>query len=159
MLEDQRNNSSETKKDGRFVPIINWRKLNQSIPHLNFKIETLEQLKYLLRQKDLMVKKDLQDAYFSVLLHPETHRFKWKRSLYQFLCPCFGLGPAPRIFTKLLKIPISIRRRINIRLIIYLDDILIMSRSLEEILISRDTVIFLLQHLDFAINLHKFKLE
>ena len=26
-------------------------------------------------------------------------RFRWKRNLYEFLCLCFGLGPAPRAFT------------------------------------------------------------
>ena len=30
------------------------------------------------------------------------------RNLYEFLCLCFGLGPAPRIFTKLLKTPSAI---------------------------------------------------
>ena len=44
-------------------------------------------------------------------------------------------------------------------MIIYLNDILIMATSLEEILMSRDTVIFLLQHLGFLINLQKSKLE
>ena len=44
-------------------------------------------------------------------------------------------------------------------MIIYLNDMLIMATSLEEILMSRDTVIFLLQHLGFLINLQKSKLE
>ena len=154
---------SETeKKNGRFRPIINLKKLNQFIPYLHFKMEGPKQLKDLLRENNLMVKIDLKDAYFSIPLHLETQkyvRFQWKGNLYQFLCLCFGLGSASRIFTKLLKIPISILQKINIWLIIYLDDILIMLRSLEEILMSRDTAIFQLQHLGFAINLQKSKLE
>ena len=125
-------------------------------------MEDPKQLKDLLRQNDLMVKIDLKDAYFNIPLHPETQkyvRFQWKGNLYQFLCLCFGLGPAPRILTKLLKIPISILWRINIRLTIYLNDILIMGKSLEKILMSRETVIFLRQHLGFVINLQKSKLE
>ena len=103
-------------------------------------MEGLKQLKDSLRQNDLMLKIDLKDA--SIPLHPETHkyvRFQWKGNLYQFSWLCFGLGPAPRIFTKLLKIPISILWRINIRLIIYLNNILIMGRSLEEILMIQDS--------------------
>ena len=150
------------KKDGHFRPIINLKQLNQFIPHLHFKMEGLKQLKDLLRQNDLILKMNLEDAYFSIPLHPEKQkhvRFQWKANLYQFLYLCFGLGPAPRIFTKRLKIPISVLRRINIRVIIYFDVILIMGRSLDEIVMIPDTVIFLLQHLGFVINLQKSKLE
>ena len=67
-------------------------------------MEGLKQLKGLLRQKYLMVKIDLKDAYFSIPLHPEAQkyvRFQWKENLYQFICLCFGLGSTPRIFSKL----------------------------------------------------------
>ena len=76
-------------------------------------------------------------------------------NLYEFLRLCFGLGPAPRIFTKLLKIEIPILCRINIRMIIYLDGMLLTGHSIEEISMCRDTVIFLLQHLGFVINWKK----
>ena len=75
------------------------------------------------------------------------------------LCLCFGLGPVPRIFSKLLQVPIALSRRLNIRLVIYLDNILLMGRTLEEILMSRDTLIFLLQHLGFVINLKELVLK
>ena len=66
---------------------------------------------------------------------------------------CFGLVPAPRIFTKLLKIPIAIVRRIKIRLIIYLGDMLLISQTINGLEIARDKLIFLLQGLIFVINL------
>ena len=67
----------------------------------------------------------------------------------------FGLGPAPRIFTKLMKIPISMLRKLKIRLIIYMDDMLIMACSLEEISWARDTTLHLLEALGFVINYKK----
>ena len=82
-------------------------------------------------------------------------RFLWSGKLYEFLCLCFGLGPAPRIFTKLLKIPVSVLRRLNILIIIYLDDMLLIGHTIEETLMARDTVIFLLQQLGFVLNLKK----
>ena len=81
--------------------------------------------------------------------------FSLVREAYEFLCLCFGLGPAPRIFTKLLKVPMSLLRRLNILIVIYLDDMLIIGRTREQTEIARDTVIFLLQHLGFVINLKK----
>ena len=53
------------------------------------------------------------------------------------------------MFLKLLKVSIAPLRRLNIRLV--------MGRTSEEILISRDTLVFLLQHLGFAVNLKKKK--
>ena len=61
------------------------------------------------------------------------------KNINEFLYFCFGLGSAPRIFSKLLKVPMALLRRLNIRLVIYLEDILPMERSLERILMSRDT--------------------
>ena len=49
----------------------------------------------------------------------------------------------------------TILRRINIRIIFYLDDIVLIGHSLEEIVMSRDTVMFLLQDLGFIINWKK----
>ena len=46
-------------------------------------------------------------------------------------------------------------RRTNIQIIVYLDDILLMRRTLQEIMTARDTLIFLLQNLGFARNLKK----
>ena len=105
-----------------------------------------------------MCKLDMKDAYFSVPLHQSSRnyvRFSWSMNLYEFLSLCFRLGPTPRIFTKLLKISMPVLRRINIRAVIYYDDMLIMGQTMEEILISRDTVIFLLQLLGFVLNLEK----
>ena len=99
-----------------------------------------------------MCKLDMKDAYFSVPLHQSSRnyaRFSLSGNLYEFPCLCFGLGPAPRIFTKLLKIPVSVLRRITIRMVIYLDDMLVMGQTMEKI------VIFLLHHLGFVLNLEK----
>ena len=46
-------------------------------------------------------------------------------------------------------------RRLNILIIIYFDDMLLISRTIEETLMARDIVIFLLQLLGFVLNLKK----
>ena len=78
-----------------------------------------------------MCKIDLKDAYFSIPVHKDSRkavRFLWAGNLHEFLYLCFGLGAALRIFTKLLKIPISVLRRLMIRVIIYLDDLFILGK-------------------------------
>ena len=73
--------------------------------------------------------------------------------------PTFWFGPVPTIFKKLLKIPISALKRLMIRVIIYLDDLLILGKSMSELFMTRDSAIFLLQHLGFVINLKKCVLD
>ena len=75
------------------------------------------------------------------------------RSRNEFLCLRFGLDLAPIIFYKLLKAPLAILRELNISIIVYLDNMLLLARTLPEILMAKNTVIFLLQHLRFVINL------
>ena len=132
------------------------------IPYQKFKMEGLKNVKEMLQKNDYMVKIDLKDAFFNVALNKQSQhlvRFQWKGNLYQFLSLCFGISPAPRIFTKIMKIPISILRRLNIRVVIYLDDIILLGRTLKEIKIARETTIYLLQHLGFVINLKKSCLD
>ena len=109
-----------------------------------------------------MCKMDLKDAYFSVPLNTRSRklvRFQWKGTLYEFLCLAFGLGPAPRVFTKLMKVPISILRKLGVCLVIYLDDLLIMAPSIEKLKMARDTTMYLFHHFGLTINLKKSVLE
>ena len=78
--------------------------------------------------------------------------FRVERQIYQFVCLCFGLAPAPLVFTKLMEISIAIIRILNGRILIYLDNILIITEFNKELLVLRHTLIFLLQNLGFVIN-------
>ena len=71
----------------------------------------------------------------------------------------FWSRTSPSNFSKIFKVLISLLRRLNIRILIYLDDMLLMCQSIERLLVARDTVIFLLQHLGFVINLKKSVME
>ena len=118
------------KKDGGQRPVINLKQLNYSyIPYCYFKMEGLQNVKYMLKKGDYMCKLDLKDAYFSVPLEKYSRQF--------FVST--GISTT--------KVPMTILRRIDIKIIIYLDHMLLIGHSVEEILISQDTVIFLLQHL------------
>ena len=59
-----------------------------------------------------------------------------KTSSMNFFCLCFGLAPAPLVFTKLIKIPIAVIKRLNGRIIIYRHGILITAGSMEVVVMS-----------------------
>ena len=133
------------KKDGGFRPVINLKALHTFIQEEHYKMENFHMIKELVRPQEWLVKVDLKDAYFLVPVHPDHHRFlqfQWLGQTYQFCCLPFGLSCAPRVFTKLMKPVVAFLRERGMRLIIYLDDILVISSSQEEareyVLLIRD---------------------
>ena len=143
------------KKGGGHRPVINLKPLNCFIPYEHFKMESIHMLKDLLKKGDYMVKIDLKDAYLTVPIwqnHQKYLRFLWRDSLLEFACLPFGLASAPRVFTKLLKPVLSILRQRGIRLIVYLDDILLMAPSVEQVLQHAASTLNLLEGLGFTVN-------
>ena len=99
-----------SKKDGGNEPVINLNYLNSFIPYQRFKMEGVHLIKDL-QVNDFKIRIDLKEAYFGMPLHKDTKKsimFNSEGNLYKFMSRCFGLGPAPPIFTKLLKIPIAL---------------------------------------------------
>ena len=85
------------KKDGRQRPVINLKRLNQSVKTEHFKMEGTHMLKDLLKAGDWMAKIDLKDAYFMIPMAQEDRAFlcfQWRDKAYQFNCLPFGLSSA-----------------------------------------------------------------
>ena len=146
------------KKSGGSRPVINLKRLNTFIVYRHFKMEGVNLIKHIVCTNDWMAKLDLKDAYFSVPIHKEDHRFlqfKWKNSLFQFVCLPFGLSSAPWAFTKLMKPVVAYLRQQGIRLIIYLDDILVLNQSKERLVEQLAVVSNLLVSLGFVLNQEK----
>ena len=146
------------KSDGSWRPVINLKSLNQHVRARHFKMESIRTAKGLLCSGDWMVKLDLKDAYLSIPMH-SSHRqylaFRWRGRLWMFKTLPFGLNSAPYIFTKLMKPVIAILRRLGIRAILYLDDLLIMAQSREEAKRHLATALELITALGFIINTKK----
>ena len=95
------------RKNGGLRPIISLRSLNQYLHTEHFKVDHLIMIFILplIKQNSYLTSLDLRDAYFTIpvkVTHRKYLRFLWKRTLYEFVCMCFGLSPALRIFTKVM---------------------------------------------------------
>ena len=146
------------KKSGGFRPIINLKYLNEFIIYRAFKMENLESIKYLIQENDWFTKLDLLDAYLVVPLNVHSRKFvsfSWDNRQFVFNSLAFGLSSAPWAFTKLMRPVVALFRRKGIRLVIYLDDILILSNSKENASQDFSTVSETLQKLGFLINWKK----
>ena len=102
-----------------------------------------------------MAKVDLKDAFLMVSLAPQSRHlflFKMERNTYQFNCLSFGLCTVPRVFTRVLKPAIEMLRSLGIRLVIYMDDILLIASSEQQLSEHIQITLFLLENMGFIIN-------
>ncbi|KAG1137376.1 hypothetical protein G6F38_011359 [Rhizopus arrhizus] len=120
-------------------PILNCQRLNQNVQCEHFKMEGVPALRELIEQGDFMCKIDLKDAYTVVPIHPESRKyltFKNEGVVYQYRSLAFGLNVAPRLFSKLMRYAVEPLRQEGIRLVYYLDDICLLSKTKEDLHIT-----------------------
>ena len=139
-------------------PVVNLKALNEFIPFVHFKMEGMHTLRDVLKENDWMTKVDLKDAYFMIPIEEvdrEMLRFSTQGRLFQFTCLPFSLSCAPWVFTKTLKPAMSLLRELGIRLVVYIDDILVMADSETQAREHSEALIFLLESLGFIVHPEK----
>ena len=121
-------------------------------------MEHLSSIKTLFKPGQFMTKLDLKDACLLVAVHPDYQkylRFVWRNQAFQFKALPFGLNIAPRVFTKLRKPVVAFLRKRGVRLVIYLDDILIIGSNVRETRQFTEMAMTLLESLGIIINRDK----
>jgi hypothetical protein len=150
------------KKGGSYRPVLNLKPLNLHTAPKHFKMEGMPVVKESLQEGDWMCTVDLSDAFFHVPLHPEHQRFfqfRWDGLLYQYLCCPFGWSRSPQWFQAFTSHIAKIcRSKYQIRLIVYLDDFLVLGKSKQEAEKNTQILLCLLQHFGFSPNWTKSKL-
>lgn len=149
------------KSNGDYRFILNLKKLNKSIIAPHFKMENIKTALKLLSKNSYMAAIDLQDGYLLVPIDKKSRkflRFSYKNELYEFNVLPFGLSIAPYIFTKLLKPVIEKLRTHGILLVVYLDDILLITENREHCLKNIQITQNLLKSLGLIINTKKSQL-
>ena len=98
------------KKDDRFHLILNLKEFNKSVTYTHFNMDTLQTIINLMSPNCFMASVDIKDAYYTIP-EQEKHRkylkFLWNGKLYQFTSIPNGLSCCPRLFTKILKPPLT----------------------------------------------------
>ena len=138
--------------------IFNLNPLNAFVELTKFKIKCLPLLRSTLRENDYMMKLDLKDAYYSNTItkqHRKYVRFIFGNVMYEFRCLPFGLSSAPRTFTKVLKTAISLLRKQGMRVIIYIDDLLLVHQDPRELMRMFNEVCQLLSNLGSIVKEEK----
>ncbi len=146
------------KKNGKYRMILNLKDLNQQIEYHHFKMETFEQALTIVSPNCKMASIDLKDAYYCVPVHPDFRkflRFAWRGNLLQFTCFPNGLSSAPRKYTKIMKPVYATLRERGHNITGYIDDMLILAETEQQLVKSVQATIHLLESLGFIINWEK----
>ena len=149
------------KKEGGRRPVINLKPLNQYIRKKSFRMTTLKEVGQSIRQGDWSITIDLQDAFLHVPMHKDYRRFlrfSWNVKIYQFRRLPFGLTSSPQVFTDITTPLVEFCRIRGIRVIFYLDDILVLASSRTLLCQHRDFVLKLLLDVGFKRNIKKCRL-
>ena len=149
------------KKTGDFRPVINLKPLNQFVKKIHFKMENIRMALNCISPGDFMVSIDIKDAYFSVpIFQPllKYLRFLWNFKRYEFTCLLFGYSLAPRVFTKIFKPVIAYFRFLGFRVIIFMDDLILIVSSYDERLQQLGVLKPTFCDLGFTVNVEKSQL-
>ena len=150
------------KSDGRSRVILNLKKLNPYFEKQKFKMATLKDVLNLISPNCYMASLDIENAYFSVPInesHKKYLKFQFLGQFYEFQVLPNGYSDAMRLFTKLLKAPLSALRKMGFSCIIYVDDSLLKGDTFEECLHNIAATEKLLKDLGFSINYVKSILQ
>ena len=149
------------KATGGWRPVLDVSALNKFVVLTLFKMESPSSVLSAILKNDWMASIDLKDAYFQIPIHPESRkylRFVFAGVVYQFRALCFGLSTAPQVFTRVFTQVGRWLRLMNVRVLLYLDDWLVLEQSRIKILRDVSVILSLAQELGFLLNLSKSSL-
>ncbi len=117
----------------------------------------------LAQRGDFLAKFDLEKAYWHIRLSDKSRQFGtiyFQNKIWYFNCMAFGLSIAPRLFTKHLQPVIEHLRHDHLmRLMVYLDDIVVLGRDPNQLRSEAELICQLLENLGWSIARDKCILE
>jgi ribonuclease HI len=117
-------------KTGKYRKILDCRQLNGELRDTCFKMEGAETVTALMEQGDWGTSIDIHSAFNHVPVHEALQpylAFEFQGNTYTYRGMPFGIKHAPRVFTYLMRrVAMAIRERWQTRLVIYMDDLLLL---------------------------------
>jgi hypothetical protein len=144
------------KKDGGLRMCIDYRALNQLTVKNKYPLPRIDDLLDSLNGSTCYTSLDLKSGYYQIQIDPEDipkTGFRCPFGHFQFKVLCFGLTNAPSAFQAAMND--IFRDFLNDFVLVYLDDILIFSKSPEEHLIHLEKVLKRLEEYNLYANLKK----
>ncbi|GBG76937.1 hypothetical protein CBR_g23151 [Chara braunii] len=146
------------KKGGKLRMCIDYRGLNRITRKNAYPLPRIDDLLDAAGGCKVFSKIDLKSGYHQIEVDPsDQHKtaFKTRDGMYGFIVMPFGLTNAPATFQCLMdKV---LRHQLNKFVVVYLDDILIFSKTMEEHIKHLEEVLQVLKEAQLHLNLEKFE--
>ncbi|EFY87299.1 pol protein [Metarhizium acridum CQMa 102] len=121
------------KKNGKLRPCIDYRHLNKITIKNRYPLPLMTEIRDKVGKAKWFTTLDLKGAYNLIRMkegHEWMTAFRTSRGHYEYLVMPFGLTNAPATFQRM--IDTILRKQLGVFVVVYLDDILIYSDTLEE---------------------------
>jgi ribonuclease HI len=147
------------KKSGEWRKILDCSIINDYFMDRSFQMEDVRTVRQLAQVDDWATTLDISSAYLHVTVEPELQpflSFHFDGNYYCYTNMPFGLKCAPRVFTLLMrKVVDHLRDKLQARMLIYMDDILILGATSEQTLHLTQEVLQLLISLGWTLSWEK----
>jgi hypothetical protein len=122
-------------------------------------MENIVTVEELIQENDFAIIFDLKDAYNHIPVHKSLQYLLvigWKDKCYRFIQMPFGLSDAPRVFSLIMrKVKKAVREMWGVRVVIFLDDIIILHQNEKDLERIDKEIADCLQYLGWTVNLEK----
>ena len=144
------------KKDGKLCMCIDYRGLNKLSIKNRYPLPRIDEMLDRLNGAQFFSIIDLRSGYHQIRIAPEdTHKtaFRTRYGHYEFLVLPFGLTNAPATFQTLMNN--LLKPHLDVFVLVYIDDILIFSKTLDEHLLHLRTILGILRENKLYAKLEK----
>ena len=147
------------KKDGTMRMCVDYRALNSVTVKNAYPLPRIDELLDKIQGSKYFSSLDLLSGYHQLTLQPTDvpkTAFKTHIGLWEYKVLCFGLSNAPSVFQSIMnKVFSKYPNVLNKIVLVYMDDILILSKTFEEHLSHLQQVFKILQQEKFSVKLKK----
>ncbi|KAA6359693.1 MAG: putative Transposon Ty3-G Gag-Pol polyprotein [Streblomastix strix] len=151
------------KANRKWRKILDAKTLNKQIADFHFKMHDLNEVKQIIRLGDWGTSLDFSSAFHHLIIQTESQpylAFKFQNNYYSYRAVPFGTKRSPIYFaTAMEPIMQQIRMKTEIRIINYVDDILLLHQNKEYLKNMTQKVIETLKYFGFTMNTEKSETE